>query len=393
MAGTGTTRPPGHGTAESLEEVRALVEAPNAEALAGFRIGVTSDRRSEDLISALERRGAQVLHAPALRIAPVAEDRALLQDTAAVLHARPDATMITTAYGMRRWTEAADVHGLGEELMEALEASRIFVRGPKARGAVRAAGLNDAGISHDERTSSLVDLLLAEGVSGATVAVQLHGYTDTTQLARLRDAGARVLTVTPYRWVKPEGSEEKVGRLIEAVVARQLDVVTFTSAPAVDALLSTAHEMGRYEALVEAFGNDVVAAAVGPVTSRPLEDAGIRPLMPERYRMGALIRLVVEHLSENRIQRVGTALGEVQIRGRSVILGGRRTDLSPTPMAIFRALATAGGAVLPRESLQQCLPDAPGEHALDMAVSRLRQALPDASLVATVIKRGYRLNV
>jgi uroporphyrinogen-III synthase len=393
MTGTATHRPPGHGTPESLEEVRAMVEAPNAEALAGFRIGVTSDRRSEDLISALERRGAQVLHAPALRIAPVAEDRALLQDTAAILHTRPDATVITTAYGMRRWTEAADVHGLGEELMEALGASRIFVRGPKARGAVRAAGLNDAGISHDERTSSLVDLLLAEGVDGSTIAVQLHGYTDTTQLARLSGAGARVLTVTPYRWIKPAGSEEKVGRLIEAAVARQLDVVTFTSAPAVDALLSTAHEMGRHDALVEAFRNDVVAAAVGPVTARPLEDAGIRPLMPERYRMGALIRLVVEHLSENRIQRVGTALGEVQIRGRSVILGGRRTDLSPTPMAIFRALATAGGAVLPRESLQQCLPDAPGEHALDMAVSRLRQALPDASLVATVIKRGYRLNV
>jgi uroporphyrinogen-III synthase len=393
MTDIATGRPPGHGTPESLEEVRSLVETPNAEALAGFRIGVTSDRRSEDLISALERRGAQVLHAPVLRIAPVAEDRALLQDTAAILHARPDFTVITTAYGMRRWTEAADVHGLGEELMEALEASRIYVRGPKARGAVRAAGLNDAGISHDERTSSLVDLLLEEGVDGATIAIQLHGYTDTTQLARLRDAGAQVLTVTPYRWVKPAGSEDKVGRLIEAVVARQLDVVTFTSAPAVDALLSTAHEMGRYDALVEAFRDDVVAAAVGPVTARPLEDAGIRPLMPERYRMGALIRLVVEHLSENRIQRIGTALGEVQIRGRSVILGGRRTDLSPTPMAIFRALATAGGAVLPRESLQQCLPDAPGEHALDMAVSRLRQALPDASLVATVIKRGYRLNV
>jgi uroporphyrinogen-III synthase len=393
MTDIATGRPPGHGTPESLEEVRSLVETPNAEALAGFRIGVTSDRRSEDLISALERRGAQVLHAPVLRIAPVAEDRALLQDTAAILHARPDFTVITTAYGMRRWTEAADVHGLGEELMEALEASRIYVRGPKARGAVRAAGLNDAGISHDERTSSLVDLLLEEGVDGATIAIQLHGYTDTTQLARLRDAGAQVLTVTPYRWVKPAGSEDKVGRLIEAVVARQLDVVTFTSAPAVDALFSTAHEMGRHDALVEAFRDDVVAAAVGPVTARPLEDAGIRPLMPERYRMGALIRLVVEHLSENRIQRIGTALGEVQIRGRSVILGGRRTDLSPTPMAIFRALATAGGAVLPRESLQQCLPDAPGEHALDMAVSRLRQALPDASLVATVIKRGYRLNV
>lgn len=33
------------------------------------------------------------------------------------------------------------------------------------------------------------------------------------------------------------------------------------------------------------------------------------------------------------------------------------------------------------------------EHALDVAMSRLRQSLPDAGLVSTVIKRGYRLTV
>ena len=59
----------------------------------------------------------------------------------------------------------------------------------------------------------------------------------------------------------------------------------------------------------------VVAAVVGPVTAQPLIDAGIRPIMPERYRMGALIRLVVEHLSAHLVARYATALGEVQIRG------------------------------------------------------------------------------
>ena len=37
--------------------------------LDGFRIGVTSDRRSEDLIDALKRRGATVQHAPTLKMA------------------------------------------------------------------------------------------------------------------------------------------------------------------------------------------------------------------------------------------------------------------------------------------------------------------------------------
>jgi uroporphyrinogen-III synthase len=369
------------------------IATPDTGSLTGFRIGVTSDRRSSDLIEALERRGATVMHAPALKIAPVEQDRQLLQDTAEVLAARPDISVITTAYGMRRWFEAADAAGVGEELTDALEGSRIYVRGPKARGAVRAAGLDDVGISHDERTATVVDMLLEEGVGGSTIAVQQHGYSDACQLERLRGAGATVLTVTPYRWIKPEGAEDKVPRLIEAVCGRRLDVVTFTSAPAVDALWSTAHEMGLHEELAEAFRSDVVAAAVGPVTAQPLIDAGIRPIMPERYRMGALIRLVVEHISEHLVARYDTALGEVQIRGRSVLLNGARADLSPAPMALFRVLAAAGGAVLTRDAMAECLPDATADNALDMAISRLRQSLPDPRLVTTVVKRGYRLNV
>ncbi|WP_417220898.1 uroporphyrinogen-III synthase [Arthrobacter sp.] len=361
--------------------------------LAGFRVGVTSDRRSGDLIDALERRGATVMHAPIMMIVPVAEDDELTRDTAAIIDAVPDATLITTAYGMRRWSEAADACGLGEDLMEALAASRIFVRGPKARGAVRAAGLDDVGISADERTASMVDMLLAEGVDGLSVAVQLHGYTDGPQLERLRAAGATVLTVTPYRWVKPEGAETKVPRLVDAICNRQLDVVTFTSAPAVEALFTTATELGRFEALVESFGSDVVAAAVGPVTAQPLISAGIEPIVPNRFRMGALIRLVEEHLSTHQVLGFETALGEVEIRGHSVTLAGRQALLSPAPMAIFRALADAGGAVLSRHELCQRLPEASGTHALDMAMSRLRQNLPDPELITTVVKRGYRLNV
>ena len=59
---------------------------------------------------------------------------------------------------MRRWLEVADAAGLGAELTEVLERARILVRGPKARGAVRAAGLEDSGMSVDERTPGDIGL-------------------------------------------------------------------------------------------------------------------------------------------------------------------------------------------------------------------------------------------
>ncbi len=360
--------------------------------LEGFRIAVTSDRRSEDLVDAFRRRGADVLHAPAVRIAPIDEDDVLVADTRAVIDARPDVVIVTTAYGFRRWIEGADAAGLGEELAAVLDAARIIVRGPKARGAVRAAGHDDQGIAEDERTASTVTLALEAGVEGRRVAVQLHGHEDVEQLERLRAAGAAVLTVAPYRWVRPT-DESRLGRLIQAVAAREVDVVTFTSAPAVDGLVSAAAQLGMDGVLVDAMRTDVTAAAVGPVTAAPLHDLGITPIVPERFRMGALIRTVVEHLTENGVEQVQTALGPLVVHGRTVSFNGETVTLPRGPRAMLGALMADPGAVCTRERLLDELPDAENEHALDMAVSRLRAALPDRNLVQTVVRRGYRLNV
>ncbi|MHA7239866.1 uroporphyrinogen-III synthase [Arthrobacter sp. TMS1-12-1] len=365
---------------------------PAGGQLAGFRIGVTSDRRSGDLIDALERRGASVFHAPALKIAPIAEDVDLLSDTTDMVAARPDLFIITTAYGMRRWFEAADAAGLGDDLLEVLGGGRIYVRGPKARGAVRAAGLDDVGISSDETTATLVDELLQQDLAGLTIGVQLHAYADAHQLERLRSAGATLLTVTPYRWIKPEGSE-RLPRLIDAVCTGQLDCVTFTSAPAVDALFSTAAEQGLQEELIGRFQRSVVAAAVGPVTAQPLFDAGIAPIVPERFRMGALIRLVCDHLAEHHVDQLATRAGYVEVRGRAVRVDGVQVDLAPAQLVLFKALMSARGAVLGRDALTNLLDHTGAGHALDMNVNRLRKCLPDPRLVETVVKRGYRLHV
>ena len=363
-----------------------------ADQLDGFRIGVTSDRRSEDLIAALERRGAEVVHAPAIRIAATESDAKLTLDTAAIIAAQPALLLATTSYGIRRWFEAADAAGLGSDLTDTLALSRILVRGPKARGAVRAAGLDDSGMSDQETTKSLVDKVLAEGAAGLTIAVQWHGFTDVAQLDRLRAAGATVLTVEPYRWLMPEDSS-RVLRLVDAICTGSVDAVTFTSAPAVDALFNAADGAGRLEALVDAFSETVVAAAVGPVTAAPLRAVGIEPIQPDRYRMGALIRLVCEYLEEQRIFRLPTKHGLIEVRGRIVVVGDLRANLAPTSLTLFRALLAARGSVLSRADLTATLPEMHDDHAFDVAISRLRQALPVAGLVATVIKRGYRIDV
>ena len=369
----------------------ASVAGFRPDQLSGFRIGVTSDRRSADLIDAFERRGATVLHAPTVRMRPAEDDAPVIADTRRMIAARPDVLLATTSYGMRRWFEVADAAGLGEALQGAVSASRILVRGPKARGAVRAAGLDDAGMSDEETTASLVDKTIAECPRGATVAVQQHGQSDERQLRRLRAAGMSVLTVSPYTWSTDEDADERITRLIDAVAARQLDTVTFTSAPAVDGLLAAARARGRLDEVVQALRDDVVAASVGPVTSAPLRDERIPVLQPDRYRMGALIRLVCEHLEDRATLRVRTRHGAVELRGSAAVIGGTAVRLTPGAVTLFRALVAAKGAVVSRRALAGALDG--DEHTMEVSLSRLRQTLGVPGLVATVVKRGYRLDV
>jgi uroporphyrinogen-III synthase len=373
-----------------LDEAR--VPGFGSEQLVGFRIGVTSDRRSEDLIDALERRGATVMHGPTLRIAHAHLDNPIIDDTKAIIEHRPDVLLATTAYGIRRWFEVADAAGIGDDLTESLEHARILVRGPKARGGIRAAGLNDSGMSEVETTESLVSKALAECEPGQTIAVPLHGKTDAPQLARLREKHT-VLTVAPYRWTRLGSNDDKVQRLIDAICARQLDAVTFTSAPAVDALLGAAESIGVLDALIDALRSDVLAAAVGPVTAAPLLARGVAPIQPERFRMGALIRLLCEYLETNRVARVETRHGELALRGQLALVAGKRVSLPPTSITLLRQLMATPGAVLSRAELASALPGIQDDHAMEVAISRLRQSLAAPGLVATVVKRGYRLDV
>jgi uroporphyrinogen-III synthase len=174
-----------------------------------------------------------------------------------------------------------------------------------------------------------------------------------------------VLTVTPYRWVRPE-ADDRLARLIEATCAGQVDVLTFTSAPAAAAVLDAATALRRFDDLVAALRDGVMAAAVGPVTAAPLAEVGVEPVVPDRYRLGALIRLVCDRLASDHVLRLRSNDQVLELRGRALTLGDQLVLLSPTALALFRRLA-ATDAVTSKLELVACMPDGGDERALEVA--------------------------
>jgi uroporphyrinogen-III synthase len=357
--------------------------------LSGFTVAVTAERRRDEMAVLLQRRGARVVTAPTITIGPLLDDDALHAATDACVGLAPDIVVATTAIGFRGWLEAADGWGIGEALRHALSRARIVARGAKPCGAVRAAGLSEDWAAPTESCEEILQHLQEQGIAGRRIAVQLHGGPQEEFTSALRAAGAAVVEVPVYRWSLPT-DVSAVRRLVESMLAGQIDAVTFTSAPAVQALLTIAGDQAPR--VLDAFRTSTMAACVGPVTAARFVADDVAVVMPERARLGALVKTVTDELPR-RAARLSVAGTVLEVRGHAVLIDGRLHTLAPASMAILAALADRPGAVVSRAQLAEALPRGDDGHAVDMAVARLRAALGSTRHVETVIKRGYRLRV
>jgi uroporphyrinogen-III synthase len=362
--------------------------------MSGFVVGVTADRRADEQMAMLRRRGADVLHGQVIRTHPVGVDGPMAEALRALVAHPPELTVLSTGIGVRGVVEAAEYLGMAEALVDALGRSRVYARGPKAHGAAVTAGIpvhwqTPSGVSRE----ILDELARAGGVQGRRVAVQLDGAEAQPLAAALRERGANVVAVPVYRWSLPDDTGPAL-RLAQAIADRRVDAVTFTARPQVECLSEIAAGAGLLDGVRAGFHRGVVAACVGPVCGDAAVEAGFGdPVTPERPRLGSMLARLADVLSRRAVR---FALGGVPVllRGRLLEIGGTRVQLSERERDVLAALARRPGAVLSKsELLAVAWPDGDAdEHAVEVAVGRLRRRLgPHGHLLETVFRRGYRL--
>lgn len=320
------------------------------------------------------------------------------RNTLALTARPPDILVAHTGIGFRGWMAAAESWDVADHLVAALSRARIIARGPKATGALRAAGLPEEWSPKSELSSEVLKYLLESGVAGKRIAVQLHGATAGWDphpgfFGELRSAGAELVPIHMYRW-KPTPVGGEFDQLLTAIARRRFDAVSFTSAPAAAALLERSRELGIEDQLLAALRTDVHTMCVGPMTAQPLARSGVPTTWPDRMRLGALARHIAQELPSRRSCTINAAGYRIEIRGNCVVVDGSVRSLSGSGMATLRALAQRPGDVVARSDLLRVLPgNSTDPHAVDTAVLRLRMALGDKNIIATVVKRGYRLAV
>src|SRR5690606_38683870 len=106
-------------------------------------------------------------------------------------------------------------------------------------------------------------------------------------------------------------------RVIAAVADGTVDVVTFTSGPALRNFFALAEAAGVEEVVLDAFATGrTTAVCVGPVSAAQARALGVaQPVSPRHHRLGAMVQACVTHRAADR--------HELRLAGHEVVVQGR----------------------------------------------------------------------
>ncbi len=364
--------------------------------LAGYTVAVATDRRRHPLASILEEAGARTVSIQAVRTVAQPDEDAVCAATAHAVTRPIHEVVVSSAFGLRAWLGAARRANLADALVARFAEARLLARDARAADGLRELGLTQIWSTAGATTDDLFRYLIAQPMSGRHVVAQLDTDLHAELCHVLRAAGADVVEVATYRSLPPNHMDV-LRRLGDYVTKRQVDGVAFISRPCVANLLDQAGVDGCIDEVLNAFVHDVVAGCLGPHTAQPLLARGVTPLTaPAAYPEDLAVALV-EALPHSAL-RLSMGGLEVEVRGQALLVGGRLVPVQPGPIAVLRALARQPGRVLSAAEIRGIVPGWSGvdDHAIEMAVSRLRRCLDGTDLdgtglVQTVVKRGYRL--
>jgi uroporphyrinogen-III synthase len=361
--------------------------------LVGFTVAVVTHRRRHTLADLLGAAGARIVSVQGFRVVPQL-DLTLVRPVSDECAAAPaDELLVSSGFGFGAWLEAARGWGLADRLVSRFTDALLLARDASAADSLRAVGLREIWSTAAKSAEELLRYLLAQPAEGKRLVAQLDEPALAEACQLLRRCGLDVVEVPTYR-VLPGNHPDGVRRLIDQAVKRQLDAVVFTDAAAVEQVLRQAKTLERVDALLAALRSGVVVACLGGLSAAPLVGQGVVPLLPALPFVEELVESVVEELPHH-VVRVVAGGRQVEVRGHAVLVDGEVRALQPGPIDVLRALAEQPGQLLTCADIRQAVPGwaEVDDHAIEMAVSRLRRSLGGTDLVETVIKRGYRLAV
>ncbi len=404
-AGSPATRRSGRQADPTVPEPSTASDRPAPQAaddgplpLAGYTVAVATDRRHHPIAAYLDRYGARTVSVQATRTVAQADPDDLAAATRLAVEGPADEVVVSSAFGLRCWLATARSLGVADELVGRFAGARLLARDGRAADGLRELGLTEIWSTASATTEDLFAYLLAQPMAGRRVLAQLDGEPVRELCLALAETGADVVPVRTYR-LQPPNHRDVLRRLADQMVRRQVDAVVLTSASCTENLVEQATVDASLDQLLNAVVENVLVVCLGPLAAQPLVERGVPVIVAPRPYVDDLVATVAQELPRRALYLVLDGR-RIQLRGQALVVGDVLVPIQPGPVAVLRALARRPGRVLSAAEIRTHVPgwSDVDDHAIEMAVSRLRRCLDGTELdglglVQTVVKRGYRLAI
>ena len=266
-----------------------MAETPRQN-LHGLRVVSFESRRAKEMAELIRRYEGEPVVAPSMREVPLTENRAAIELLPQLEAGKFDLLILMTGVGTRTLNQALLTQYPQERIVAALGKTQLVARGPKPIAALKELGLVPAVTVPEPNTwrEVLATLDAATPIRGKQIAVQEYGIPNPELVSGLEQRGAKVKTVSVYRWALPEDLAP-LRDAIQKMLRGDIDVALFTNGAQVEHLFRVAAEDSADEELRVACKNMAIGS-VGPICTQVLQQYGLTPdIEPEHPKMGALI--------------------------------------------------------------------------------------------------------
>lgn len=251
----------------------------------GKIIGITRpEERVEDAVAIVEEHGGTALVAPTLEL-QVSNTESLIKlcDMAGEL----DWLIFTSPTGI------ISVFKHCSDLKSRLNPDcKIAVIGPRTENYLEKKGLKADIVPESYTAEGLLECFEDHDLKNKKIGIPRTLAARDALPTGLEAMGADVFIAEAYRSGLPK-DRTRINQLVEAILNKKLDAVTFTSTLTVKNLLDMLEETEKQDVINILKNEEVVVAAIGPVTAMPLQELGIDVLIPEKYTVSAMLEILM----------------------------------------------------------------------------------------------------
>ena len=174
---------------------------------------------------------------------------------------------------------------------------QIAVIGPRTGNFLENQGLKADVVAKEYTAEGLLEIFKGLEITDKKIGLPITMAARNKLPEDLKKMGANVFVAEAYSSGLPE-NKDKIQELITSIINREVDALTFTSTLTVQNLFKIVKEENKEEILEILRNEEVIVAAIGPVTAKPLQKQGIPVLIPEEYTVDAMLKILMDKFDE-----------------------------------------------------------------------------------------------